>query len=51
MKRNNKIMKKLQWKELYFSKKYKNICNMLHKKQIDSERNRKFSALFHQENN
>lgn len=50
MKRNNKIMKKLQWKELYFSLK-NNIRNLLHKERIDSEKNRKCSALFHLENN
>lgn len=51
MKRNNKKIKELKLKELYFSKKYKNICNLLDKKQIDSDRNRKYSALFYLENN
>lgn len=49
MKVNNKKTNKLELKckELYFSKKYKNICiyDMLDKKQIDSERNRKYKQL------
>lgn len=53
MKRNNKKIKelKLKWKELYFSLKNTTICKMLNKKEIDSDRNRKSSALFYQENN